>query len=646
MKTLSAPLRLALLVVCLLAAVPALADVKDVPTVWRLLDYIAVDYREAVRDGAIVSESEYKEMVEFSATAREKIEALPATAALGSLTEQAVGLERAIAAREAPETIARLARGLAADLIRAYPVPAAPAAVPDLQRGKAVYAEHCASCHGVTGGGDGPATVGVKLDPPPIAFTDEERARERSLFALHQVIEQGLDGTSMASFAEVLSPQDRWAVAAYAGSLAYPAADVTKGEALWKADTALRGAMTLERLVALRPAELAEGRQEADAKALAAFLRHRPEAAIAPQPSGAGRLTLARTRLDEALAAYRRGDRKQATDLALSAYLDGFEPLEPALAARDKPLMIRIEEAMIGLRAAMAKGAPVEEVAAAVKAVDDLFGQAETALGEGSSSTLSTFLAAFTILLREGLEALLIVVAMMAFLRKAERPELLPWIHGGWIGALAAGAATWAVATWLVEISGANRELTEGFGSLLAAIVLVWVGIWMHGKSHANAWQTYVRERMDRALSGRSGWLLLGLAFVVVYREVFETILFYAAIWNQGDGSAVLGGAGAAILVLAVVAWLMLRYSRRLPVGQFFRYSSILMAVLAVVLIGKAVSALQEAGYLPVNPLAFVPRLELLGLYPTQEGVMAQVLVAFVLLGGFGYNAWAEKRAA
>src|SRR5690606_7557617 len=118
-----------------------------------------------------------------------------------------------------------------------------------------------------------------------------------------------------------------------------------------------------------------------------------------------------------------------------------------------------------------------------------------------------------------------------------------------------------------------------------------------------------------------SGLFLLGLVFVVVYREVFETILFYAAIWNQGNaGSVVAGGATAAVL-LAVTGWLMMRYSRRLPIGQFFRYSSLLIAVLAVVLMGKAVSALQEAGYLPITWIDGAPRVELLGLYPTVQGI-------------------------
>ncbi|SUK07287.1 Ferrous iron uptake protein [Sphingomonas paucimobilis] len=277
--------------------------------------------------------------------------------------------------------------------------------------------------------------------------------------------------------------------------------------------------------------------------------------------------------------------------------------------------------------------------------LDSLFDDAEVALAPDAATEASTFLGAFTILLREGLEALLIVVAMIAFLRKAERTEALRYVHGGWVSALVAGALTWAVATYAIGISGASRELTEGFGSLFAAVVLLSVGIWMHGKAQADQWQRYIREKMSRALSGGSGWFLFGLAFVVVYREVFETILFYAALSTQGNNAMLLAGAGSAIGVLGVIAWAMLRYSRTLPITQFFRYSSWLMAGLTVVLAGKGVSALQEAGIIDIAPLANVPRLSMLGLFPTWQSVFAQLVMVIAIVTGFAWNRRKEPAA-
>lgn len=625
-----------LLLAALLGTSPVFAQTAQTApaqTVWRLLDYIAVDYREAVRDGQVINQAEYLEMVEFSRSARERIALLPVTPAKMGLQQKAVALEKLIADKNPPEAIAVAARAVAGDLIKAYPVPLAPTATPDLARGAALYTQHCASCHGATGDGKGPDSA--DLDPPPIDFTDESRARERSVFALYQVIEQGLDGTSMRSFAE-LSADDRWAVAFYAGSLAYPQDRATKGEQSWKSDAALRSDMTMEKLVGVTPAAMAGTMGDDKAKDLVAYLRRHPEAIAAQRVDGS--LTLARTRLDEALAAYARKDSRAATDLALSAYLDGFEPVEAVLSARDHALMIRIETAMVNLRTGISRGEPVETVRGQVQALDDLFAQAESVLGSSQASGMSSFLAAFTILVREGLEAILIVIAMITFLIKAERRDVLPYVHGGWAAALAAGAATWVAATWIINISGASRELTEGFGSLFAALVLLWVGIWMHGKSNAESWQRYIREKLTHALNRRSAWFLFLLAFVVVYREVFETILFYAAIWSQGNGGYVFAGAAAAVAVLAVVAFVMMRYSKRLPIGQFFAYSAILIAVLAVVLIGKGVSALQEAGYLPIALLSGFPRIEILGVYPTREGVIAQILMAVLLFIGFRAN--------
>ncbi len=629
-----------LLLLSALGASPVLAQTAPAQTIWRLLDYIAVDYPEAIENGRIANPAEYAEMQEFSATAGKLIGELPASSAKADLGRQAAGLQRLITAKSPPDAIATAARGLAADLIKSYPVPLAPATAPDLARGRTLYLQHCARCHGATGDGHGPQSAG--LDPPPIAFADEARARERSVFALYQVIEQRLDGTSMVSFAD-LPAQERWALAFYAGSFAYPENQAVTGRALWDADPDLRKTVTLEKLVGTTPTALAGEVGEDKARQLTAFLRRHPEATAAAQAEGT--LTLARTKLDEALAAYGRGDRKAATDLALSAYLDGFEPVEAVLSARDNALMIRIEGAMADLRAGIARGEPVETVKERVATLDGLFADAETALAPGEASATSAFVAAFTILLREGLEALLIVVAMIAFLTKADRRDVLSYVHGGWVAALGAGAATWAAATWLITISGASRELTEGFGGVFAALVLLWVGIWMHGKSNADAWQRYIREKLGRALNRRSAWFLFALAFIVVYREVFETILFYAAIWSQGNGGAVLAGALVAIVALAIIAFVLMRYSRTLPIGKFFAYSSVLIAVLAVGLIGKGSAALQEAGYLPVTPWPGFPRNEFLGVFPTRETLIAQMAMIVLLILGFLWNDRSRKSA-
>ena len=143
---------------------------------------------------------------------------------------------------------------------------------------------------------------------------------------------------------------------------------------------------------------------------------------------------------------------------------------------------------------------------------------------------------------------------------------------------------------------------------------------------------------MSRALSGGSGWFLFGLAFVVVYREVFETILFYAALWEQGNHTAVLGGLVAGLVVLLAVAFALLKFSARLPIGKFFAWSSMLVAVLAVVLTGKGVAALQEAGWIAALAIN-TPRIDFLGIFPSAQALGAQIVVAAVIILGFAMNA-------
>ncbi|MFA7484063.1 MAG: FTR1 family protein [Vulcanimicrobiota bacterium] len=606
-------------------------------TAWRLLDYIAVDYREAVSDGEIVNPGEFDEMVEFSKSAAERIDGLSEQAGKGALQKQARELQVAIAEMAHPDEIASMSRELAAELIVAYPVPLVPAEAPDFALGKKLYEINCATCHGAQGHGDGPASIG--LDPPAIAFTDKERAKERSIFGLYQVIEQGLDGTSMPSYAG-LAPEERWALAFYVGSFSYPQEDAAQGREIWENHPELQKQLDLKEVVSITPAALEAELKSQQGDRLTAFLRRHPET-LEQQSSGS--LALTRQHLKESLAAYSAGDKKAATDLALAAYLDGFEPLEPALASQDNALLVDIEREMGLLRQAISQGQDVTIVSAQFETLDGLFAQAEELLGQGSTTALASFLGVLTILLREGLEALLIVVAMVTFLRKAERTDALPFVHAGWVAALVAGLLTWGAANWLITISGATRELTEGLGSILAALILLWIGVWMHGKSQANAWQRYISKKLSGAMTGRSAWFLFGLSFLVVYREAFETILFCVAIWNQGNIGAMMAGAVVAVVILTAIAAAMLWYSKTLPIGKFFAYSSTLIAILAVVLVGKGVAALQEAGYLAIHMLVGFPRIAVLGMYPTMEGAAAQMMMILLLAAGFAYN-WQTGR--
>jgi high-affinity iron transporter len=631
-----------LLLACLCSAGVAYAQPADqqagAKQLWQLIDYVAVDYGGAVDKGAVLSEGEYAEMLDFTDNAGKQVAALPAHAGKAGVMAAVAELRAGVVRKADAAEVKRLAHRANELLIAAYPIPVAPKSLPNLAHGAALYKAQCASCHGATGGGDG--ALAATLDPKPIAFSDPERARSRSLMALFQVVSQGVSGTSMPSFA-AMPEADRWDLAFFIGGLSYDDAARARGEKLWKDDPKLKNQFPdLSAVTTLTEEALAAKTGTAVAHDLAAHIRNTPGDAEAQKPSG---LALSRSRLAESLAAMRAGDRAAATTLGLSAYLDGFEPIEPVVGARNKSLLAAVENAMLAYRSAVAKGS-VQEAETVAAELGRLFTLVDAEINDAKADPMTTFIGALTILLREGVEALLIVIGIIAFLRKAQRKDVLAYVHAGWIGALVAGALTWVVATYLVTISGASREVSEGVGSVFAALVLLSVGLWMHQKSSAGRWQEYLSEKLSAALTRRSAWGLFALSFIAVYREVFETVLFYSALAADGNGGALLGGFVAAVALLAVIAWVLLRGSARMPIGKFFSITSGFVAVLAVILIGKGVAALQEAGWIGVTPVAF-PRVDLLGVLPTAETLAAQALILAIVVAGFGFNRVSAARA-
>lgn len=607
------------------------ADTARVAQTWQLLDYLATDYAAAVADGQIINKAEYAEMREFSSSVAAQVDQLEASPAKAALAAQANSLLTLIDHKAAQAKVAQQAHRLANDLLAAYPIPTAPKHPPKVAHAAELYQQHCAACHGASGNGDGPLAAG--MEPPPIAFSNAARADQRSPLSYYQTITQGVSGTAMVSFKQQLSQAERWALAYYAGTLAYRD-DIQQGAELWKNNPQVRSQVSnLDELSRLRAEQLVAIIGKDKAHALVGYLRAQP-AALAQSLSG---LALARGRLRASVASYLTGNNEQAFQLALSAYLDGVEPVEPLIAASNAELLKQIETAMGSYRTDISQQAANDSIRQQAKHIDKLLMEAQLLINDKATSSTTTFIGALTVLLREGLEALLIVVGLIAFLTKAGRRETLPYIHAGWVLALLSGGLTWLMARYFIEISGASRELTEGLSSLFAAMVLLGVGLWMHQKSIGGRWQAYIQQKLGAALSKKSAWLLFLLAFVSVYREIFETILFYIALWQDGHGMAMLGGIVIGVLLLALIAWGMLVTSKRLPIGSFFSASSVLIAILAFVLTGKGIAGLQEAGWVGVS-IAPLPHIDWLGMSPTWESSSAQLLVLLLIIGGYAYN--------
>jgi len=614
----------------LVLALPGFALASpDLPKLVQLIDYVGVDYLGAIQDGEIISPAEYAEMRDFSVAIVEQTQQLPRHTNVAEIQAMASQLAHMVENRQAPDQVAALSAKLRHSLITSFNVIVTPRMAPNLPRARQLFSENCASCHGLTGQAD--SLQARAMEPAPTDFTDAERYSQRTLYGLYSTITAGVADTGMRGFAE-LSEADRWSLAFLVGQMAVDTTTANAGKAALASKGAVSELADLKRFTITTPyeAQLAYGE---DGAAVMGYLRSQPETLFA----NASPLDFARSTLMESRDAYRAGKQDEAYQLAVAAYLEGFELVEHGLDSVDGELRLSIETEMTQYRNLVRGNNAISLVDNKAAQVHGLLDLAAERLSGNTLSTGAAFASAFIILLREGLEAILVVAALAAFLIKTERKDGMIYLHIGWAGALVLGVFTWIASVTLFNFSGASREITEGIAALVAMAVLFYVGFWMHSKTNAIQWKRFIDGSVQKALSTGTLWGLAGLSFIAVYREVFETILFYQALWVQANGPAqtmLLSGFGSASVVLALLSWLILRYSTRLPLRQFFSATSIFMFVLAIIFAGKGIAALQEAGKLPIDPVSF-PRIDLLGIYPNLQGLAVQaglvLLAAFIL---------------
>ena len=596
----------------------------------QLLDYVGVDYAEAVEDGKVINSGEYEEMIEFSGAIDSGIKLLPWNRAKGALQQEAAALKVAIETKRAPADIAAITGAMRGRIMNSFEIVAVPAQQPDFALAKELYATNCAACHGATGMGDGPAAMG--LEPAPTDFLDTVRASQRSLFGLYNTITLGVSETAMRPFGQ-MSDHERWSLAFYVGSLAYPTEAGGVAASLSPIDD-------LNQLTTITPAEALSQYGEAGSTAMASLRRDPTELfAMSSDP-----LALARTLLKQSVSRYEQGAASEAQQLAVTAYLEGFETVESGLSIKDAELSEEIEQEMAAFRNLLRQGAPHMLVSARQAELDNMLAQAQETMAQQGLSAGGAYTSALVILLREGLEAILVLAALIAFLIKTGRRDAMPYLHAGWIAAIAAGGLTWWASVSLFTITGAMREVTEGIAALVAAVILFYVGFWMHSKTNARSWQRFIEGSVEKALGTSTLWSMAGLAFISVYREMFETILFYQAIWVQSDASGhgmIFAGMLSAAAALLVLGWFILKYSTRLPLRQFFAVTGAFLFLLAVIFAGKGIAALQEAGNLPHDPL-HLPVISSIGFSDSLQGLLVQgVMVALT-----AWLVWGRRRKA
>jgi high-affinity iron transporter len=589
----------------------------------HLLGYLSADYPATVAAGEVVDAGEYREQLEFLGGLQELLLSLPANSQRAELETGVMQLRQAIEQRADGAVVSVQARHLATRLREIYQLSLLPSMTPDPQRGQALYAENCSVCHGVNGAGDGPAGIGMQ--PAPANLQAAKRLDNLSLYDLFNTLGLGIDGTEMASFSDQLDERQRWDLASYiAGFSAVPAA-------------AAGATFTLAELVEQTPAQVQASQGVAAAASFRALRAKPPLSQRGPQQL----IEHTQRTLDESLAAYANGEREQAYDLSVGAYLEGFELVEGALNNLKPELRKTTEKALMAYRQALQDGASQAQLEEKLAQANVQLNACAQLLKGGTMSGSLSFISSLMILLREGLEAILVLAAILAYLRNTGQKNAVRSVHIGWGLALLAGVLTWAIAAYVIGVSGAQRELLEGSTALFASVVLLWVGVWMHDRRHAAAWQSTIRGRLQGG--GRFGFA--ALAFFAVYRELFEVILFYETLWLQagpsGHGS-VLGGALTALLLLVVLACVILRGSAKLPLATFFSVNAVLLCVLSVVYAGHGVKALQEAGIFSAHPVAFF-EFDWLGIHPDGFSLAAQSLALLGVAVLYG-RSWLQQK--
>lgn len=629
---------LALVASLAIAQQPAQSGAPDyAPTVQRLAATVrlaAQEYRLGVSDGKVIAQPEVEEARLFLTEARRTAGLLPP-----SITRYAFpqidSVLAIVAATGSPDSVAARASVLADRVARdlGITLDVVPANAPSLARGAEVFQTNCASCHGTLGRGDGPAAAGIQ--PPPANLADAGALIDASPLSFYEKITIGVAGTAMPAFETRLSREDRWAAAVYATLFRLPPPQGEVPPALSAFPTSAR----------MSDRELADAvaplQDPAGPRALAAVAAVRN---YQLQQAGGGDASVVfdqvRRQLDSALRLARAGHGDAASTVAFDAYMV-FEQVEPTVRAKENALAGELETSFAAFRSRAAGGATDQELSTIHNRLLADLEKAERTMGDQLSAG-NLVLNSFVILVREGLEAILILGALVAMLAKMGATQRKRDVHIGAGAAVAASLLTAVVLETLITITPASREALEGVTMLVAVVMLFYVSYWLLSKMEVAKWNRFVKGKVEDALTSGSALALASVAFLAVYREGFETVLFYKALFvagGSGGAMPVVAGILAGSVVLVAVYYAINRFGVKIPLRPFFAFTSAFLYYMAFVFAGKGIAELQEGGLVSTTLVPWGPRVPQVGIYPTVETMAAQgvllALFAFALVWTF-----------
>jgi high-affinity iron transporter len=565
---------------------------SDAEHLVAILQYLESDYPSAVASGDPTELAEQRSLSSEAVALARRLHVDETIAARLTAIDQRVS-----GGLEAHQVSADCA-SLVDDLVATSHVARAPTTPPDLERGAHLFSLACAPCHGASGHGDGPAAIG--LSPKPANFHSDEVMASLTPFKAQGVIRFGVKGTAMVPF-DAFEEKDRWALAFYIFTLRRPPCD----------HPAIP--MHLDELANSTDADLGARAGDGEVSCLRRSL---------PSVDPPMLIAAARSRLEAALRLAQHGDARSAEGALLDAYLTDIEPIEPWLRARDAELVAQLEASFTSTRAALRDGRPD-----AIEDVTRLTFLLERAAGARAASTkLSVFWFSLLVITREGFEATVIIAALLAVLKKRKQGRRARWVHGGWISALAVGAAVFVLGRKV--IAGALSEKMEGYLAFVAVAMLLHAAIWLNARATTRQTMGKLRDQARVALDG-GALALFGIAFLAMFRETFETAVFLEAL-SIGAPSAVAWGAATGVALLLGLVLGVSRLGLRLPMRALFQISTAVLVVTAIMLLGQGIHSFEEVGLLPSSPMPFI-RLEFLGIYPDRLGLLAQLTLSILV---------------
>ena len=352
-------------------------------------------------------------------------------------------------------------------------------------------------------------------------------------------------------------------------------------------------------------------------------------------------IDIIREKLMAAEIFYELGDTQAAYASARSAYLDSYEYVEIPLRAIAPDFTFEVEYQFATLRNQINDGVPIEDIATTIISIERSLDESERLVsGTGTVAPMIAFISSFSIIFREGLEAVLILGAIITYLEASRNHKFKKYVHYGIGLAIGATAVTWVIASYIIEISGANRELIEAIAALSATAVLFYVSFWILNKIEHKRWMEFVKAKVFQASAAGGTSVFIMLSFFTVYREGFETVLFYQAMFSFAKYMEFYVGLG---FILGIVSLLGIYFGfrklgKRLPLRALFGLTMGIGAYLSIAFLGNAIREFQVLDYIPyTSMLGTIPRLDInvatmTGIYPTLETTVGQIVLLSVYL--------------